>query len=54
MHWATFNLSFHDWNEPAARAVANARRVGAKLAVPKPGQMIEPSRPPQFEEWWRE
>jgi L-ascorbate metabolism protein UlaG (beta-lactamase superfamily) len=54
VHWATFNLAFHGWNEPAARTLAAAAQVGAKVTVPRPGQMVEPARPPQFEEWWRE
>jgi L-ascorbate metabolism protein UlaG (beta-lactamase superfamily) len=54
VHWATFNLAFHGWNEPAARAVVAAKRLGARLIVPRPGQMVEPSKPPAEEEWWRE
>ena len=54
VHWATFNLAFHDWNEPPSRILAAAARMGARVAVPKPGGMVEPSRPPQVEEWWRE
>jgi L-ascorbate metabolism protein UlaG (beta-lactamase superfamily) len=56
VHWATFNLAFHDWNEPAVRAVAEARRLGVRVTVPRPGEMVEPASPPaaQDAEWWRE
>ena len=37
VHWATFNLAFHDWNEPAARAVAAARREGVAHRAPAAG-----------------
>jgi len=53
VHWATFNLAFHDWNEPAARAVAAAERQGVRIAIPQPGQLLEPSAPPPALEWWR-
>ncbi len=52
VHWATFNLAFHDWNEPAVRAVAAAERLGVRILVPKPGQLIEPATPPPSEPWW--
>ena len=52
VHWATFNLAFHGWNEPAERAVAAARHQGVRILIPKPGQMVEPSSPPPVQEWW--
>ena len=57
VHWATFNLAFHDWNEPAARAAAAARERGVRLLIPRPGEMLEPAavrRGSGLEEWWRE
>jgi L-ascorbate metabolism protein UlaG (beta-lactamase superfamily) len=54
VHWATFNLAFHGWNEPAERTLAAAARAEARVTVPRPGQMVEPARPPENEEWWRE
>ena len=51
IHWGTFNLAFHSWNEPAERVVAAA--VGTSIVVPKPGQSIEPSRTPPLERWWK-
>lgn len=53
VHWGTFNLAFHAWNDPAERVVAAARKSGAALAVPRPGEWVEPSRPPPVETWWR-
>ena len=52
VHWATFNLAFHGWNEPAARAVAAAERQGVRILIPKPGQLVEPSSPPLAQAWW--
>ena len=57
VHWATFNLAFHAWNEPAARAVAAARELGVRYTLPRPGQMVEPASLPaagKDDEWWSE
>jgi L-ascorbate metabolism protein UlaG (beta-lactamase superfamily) len=56
IHWGTFNLAFHDWNEPAERAFRKAAERGVPIVVPKPGQMVEPSRVADSprEPWWRE
>lgn len=53
VHWATFNLGFHAWREPADRAVAAARKAGVTLVVPKPGQRIDAREPPPIEPWWQ-
>jgi L-ascorbate metabolism protein UlaG (beta-lactamase superfamily) len=57
VHWATFNLAFHAWNEPAERAAAAAARQGVRIAFPRPGELLEPSAPPAdpaSDRWWRE
>jgi L-ascorbate metabolism protein UlaG (beta-lactamase superfamily) len=54
VHWATFNLAFHDWNEPAIRAAAAAREQGVRLLLPRPGEMVEPGAPPELADWWKE
>ena len=36
IHWGTFNLAYHDWNEPAER-VAAATAAGVPLACPSRG-----------------
>jgi L-ascorbate metabolism protein UlaG (beta-lactamase superfamily) len=54
VHWGTFNLAYHDWFEPADRAVARAAKDGVSLVLPRPGQRVEPSAPPPLVAWWRE
>ncbi len=55
VHWATFNLAFHAWNEPARRAAAESARRDVRIAFPRPGQMLEPSVPAAAsDDWWRE
>jgi L-ascorbate metabolism protein UlaG (beta-lactamase superfamily) len=53
VHWATFNLAFHAWREPADRALAAATKAGVTLVVPTPGELVEPDAPPvRREAWW--
>ena len=56
IHWGTFNLAFHDWNEPAVLASIAAAKRGVQIVVPRPGQMVEPARVTDLsrEEWWRD
>ena len=53
IHWGTFNLAFHAWNAPPEEAVAAAAARNVAIAVPRPGEWIEPSSPPPVEAWWR-
>ncbi|MGW6912458.1 MBL fold metallo-hydrolase [Kitasatospora sp. NPDC054939] len=53
IHWGTFNLAPHPWEEPAERVVAAAQALGARLAVPRPGLPFEPVDPPALRLWWR-
>jgi L-ascorbate metabolism protein UlaG (beta-lactamase superfamily) len=52
IHWATFNLAFHRWAEPAQRVRAAAERVDARLVVPLPGQRVDVLDPPPLTDWW--
>ncbi|MGK8501659.1 MBL fold metallo-hydrolase [Nocardia asiatica] len=52
IHWATFNLAFHGWSEPVGRMVAAARSAGTAVAVPMPGQRVDPSSAPAADSWW--
>lgn len=52
IHWGTFNLAFHSWDEPAERVTAAA--VGTAVVIPKPGESIEPAKPRVPDSWWRQ
>lgn len=53
IHWGTFNLAFHAWDEPAERVLSAARTAGVTLVLPRPGQPVEPAAPPPVDAWWR-
>jgi L-ascorbate metabolism protein UlaG (beta-lactamase superfamily) len=53
IHWGTFNLAYHAWNEPADRVVAAAEQAGVPVVMPKPGESVEPGATRPVERWWR-
>jgi L-ascorbate metabolism protein UlaG (beta-lactamase superfamily) len=56
VHWGTFNLAYHRWNEPADRIWTAAREAGVSLVVPRPGQWFEPAEVTaggEITTWWR-
>ena len=52
VHWSTFNLAYHDWDEPVRRTVAEARRTGVELVTPKLGEWVDADRPFASTPWW--
>jgi L-ascorbate metabolism protein UlaG (beta-lactamase superfamily) len=54
VHWGTFNLAIHDWNEPAERLVRAANSAGIKIVTPRPGQLVDLAALPDPEYWWRD
>lgn len=52
VHWSTFNLAYHDWDEPIRRTLAEARRTGVELVTPKVGEWVDADRPFAATRWW--
>ena len=52
VHWGTFNLAFHGWDEPIRRAVAAAQRERVELLTPRIGETVDADRPFPFNPWW--
>ena len=53
IHWCTFRLAPHQWAEPIERLLEAAGKADVAVAVPKPGQRVDPGAPPGFDAWWR-
>jgi len=53
VHWGTFNLAIHAWDEPAETLLARAPSRGAHLVMPRLGEPVEPSRAEGVLPWWR-
>ncbi|ODQ96657.1 MBL fold metallo-hydrolase [Mycolicibacterium holsaticum] len=52
IHWATFRLAPHPWAEPVERLLKAADAERVTVAVPKPGQRVDPATS-SFDPWWR-
>lgn len=52
VHWSTFNLAYHAWDEPIRRAVAEAKRTGVNLVTPRLGEWVDADREFLSTAWW--
>lgn len=52
IHWCTFDLALHDWDEPIKRLVQVTRDEDVVLSTPYPGQRIEIAALPEQNQWW--
>lgn len=53
VHWGTFNLALHDWDEPAETLVRLAGERGARVLTPRIGAVFEPTQLAGPTPWWR-
>jgi L-ascorbate metabolism protein UlaG (beta-lactamase superfamily) len=53
IHWGTFNLAMHAWDEPAETLLSLGPKRGARLVMPTLGEPVEPSRVERIDPWWR-
>jgi len=51
VHWGTFSLAMHAWDQPAEVIF---ERVPERLLMPKLGEPIEPARVERAVPWWRD
>ena len=54
VHWGTFALAMHDWDQPAEVLFDEAPRRGVQLLMPKLGEAVEPSHEHVVAPWWRQ
>jgi L-ascorbate metabolism protein UlaG (beta-lactamase superfamily) len=52
IHWATFDLAFHEWAAPVEWAIKEAAAQGAVLALPAPGGRFELDGDLPLDPWW--
>jgi L-ascorbate metabolism protein UlaG (beta-lactamase superfamily) len=53
VHWGTFNLAMHAWDEPA-ESLLELAPSDVRLVMPRLGESVEPSRYERIDTWWRE
>lgn len=52
IHWGTFNLALHPWNEPVERLIKLAGQMNIPLFIPKPGEPTEVTGAGYSSGWW--
>src|ERR1700751_2825082 len=53
IHWGTFALGMHAWDQPAEALLEFGPRAGAQLLMPQLGEPVEPAHGRSLEPWWR-
>jgi L-ascorbate metabolism protein UlaG (beta-lactamase superfamily) len=53
VHWGTFSLAMHAWDQPAEELLHLSEKSGLQLVMPKLGEAIEPAHAQRVEPWWR-
>lgn len=53
VHWGTFNLALHAWDEPAETLLELAAEQRARILTPRLGAPFEPERVEGPTPWWR-
>ena len=52
IHWGTFALAMHTWDQPAERLLELAG-AGERLLMPRLGEPVEPAHGIALQPWWR-
>lgn len=53
LHWGTFNLALHAWDEPAETLFAEAPKLDIQLLMPRLGEAVVPALVDHVVPWWR-
>jgi len=54
VHWLTFDLALHPWQEPVVQAVETGAGLGAEVITPQLGQLIDLGGRVSTEHWWEQ
>lgn len=52
VHWATFPLALHPWDEPIIRALKAAQQNGIRIITPEIGELVDIDKPFTNHSWW--
>jgi L-ascorbate metabolism protein UlaG (beta-lactamase superfamily) len=53
VHWGTFSLAMHAWDEPVETLLQLAPAQGVPLLMPRLGEAVEPAHLEAVVPWWR-
>jgi L-ascorbate metabolism protein UlaG (beta-lactamase superfamily) len=54
VHWGTFSLAMHAWDQPAELLLELGATSGTQLIMPRLGEPVEPAHAARVEPWWRQ
>jgi L-ascorbate metabolism protein UlaG (beta-lactamase superfamily) len=54
VHWGTFDLALHPWDEPAETLFTLTQAQGKRLLTPSLGKPFEPAHIDRVHAWWRD
>jgi len=54
VHWATFILALHPWDEPIMRLVKAAEQNEVRIVTPLIGELVDIDKPGTNRNWWAE
>jgi L-ascorbate metabolism protein UlaG (beta-lactamase superfamily) len=52
VHWLTFDIALHPWEEPVVQAVETGRELGAEVITPQLGELIDLQGRVTTTRWW--
>lgn len=52
VHWGTFNLAFHAWDEPIRRTLEAARAAHVEVVTPRVGEIVDGDAAFVSQAWW--
>ena len=53
VHWGTFSLAMHAWDDPAETLLRLGPKRGVHLVLPRLGEPVEPVQIDRVVPWWR-
>ena len=53
VHWGTFALAMHPWDQPVERLLELAPSRDVQLILPRLGEAVEPGQGARVAPWWR-